>query len=80
MLAQPQVFRDKEPPWWLCRHSPRWSSRRLRVRLEPCRGWEWDTRAGQILLNPGWTPRLGRAQPLPKPQPRPAAFLQPVFN
>lgn len=80
MVAQPKGFRDKEPHWWLCRHSPGWGSRRLTLGPQPCRGCEWDTWAGQIPLHPGWTPQMGRAQPLPKPQPCPAAFLQPVFN
>lgn len=37
-VAQPQVFRDKEPHSWLCRHSPRWGSRRLTVRATALQG------------------------------------------
>lgn len=37
MVAQPKGFRDKEPHWWLCRHSPGWGSRRLTLGPQPCR-------------------------------------------
>lgn len=37
-MAQPQVFRDKEPHSWPCRQSPRWGSRRLTVRATALQG------------------------------------------
>lgn len=38
MVAQTKGFRDKEPHWWLCRHSPGWGSRRLTVRAAALQG------------------------------------------
>ena len=47
----------------------------------PSWGCKQDTRAGRSPLHPGWASLRGRSHPpLPKPQPRPVALLQPVFN